>query len=95
MIYRGWESSCAAWMAMTSASSMVCGLMPCVCWIWASALIRSRRRAARRLPLAPARELFAQVVRVWQYAAYAGRLPAQAEFEALLDAASVQWEWRR
>ncbi|MBO9717272.1 MAG: DUF4129 domain-containing protein [Pseudoxanthomonas sp.] len=52
-------------------------------------------RAARTLPLATARELFAQVVRMWQYAAYAGRLPAQSEFDALLDAASLQWQWRR
>lgn len=51
-------------------------------------------RAARQLPLAAARELFARMVRVWQYAAYAGRLPEQAEFDALLDAARVQWEWR-
>jgi len=52
-------------------------------------------RASRHLPLAAARELFAKVVRVWQYAAYAGRLPTQDEFEALLDAASLQWEWQR
>jgi hypothetical protein len=52
-------------------------------------------RVARRLPLPAARELFAQVVRMWQYAAYAGRLPAQVEFDALLDAASLQWEWPR
>jgi hypothetical protein len=52
-------------------------------------------RVARRLPAPAARELFAQVVRMWQYAAYAGRLPAQVEFDALLDAASLQWEWRR
>ncbi|AKC86898.1 DUF4129 domain-containing protein [Pseudoxanthomonas suwonensis] len=52
-------------------------------------------RAARRLPLDAARELFAGVVRVWQYAAYAGRLPEQDEFESLLDAARVQWGWSR
>ena len=52
-------------------------------------------RASRHLPLAAARALFAKVVRVWQYAAYAGRLPAQDEFDALLDAATLQWEWRR
>jgi len=51
-------------------------------------------RAARRLPLAAARELFARVVRVWQYAAYAGRLPAQDEFDALLDDARAHWGWR-
>jgi len=52
-------------------------------------------RAARKLPLATARELFARVVRVWQYAAYGGRLPETDEFDALLDAARLQWEWRR
>jgi hypothetical protein len=51
-------------------------------------------RASRKLPLEAARALFAQVVRVWQYAAYAGRLPAQDEFDALLDSARVQWGWR-
>lgn len=51
-------------------------------------------RAARALPRATARELFARVVGVWQYAAYAGRLPEDGEFEALLDVARVQWEWR-
>ncbi|GAB3510627.1 DUF4129 domain-containing protein [Pseudoxanthomonas daejeonensis] len=51
-------------------------------------------RASRKLPLPAARELFAQVVRVWQYAAYAGRLPAESEFDSLLDAARTQWAWR-
>ena len=51
-------------------------------------------RAARKLPLPAARELFARVVRVWQYAAYAGRLPDETEFDSLLDAARAQWAWR-
>ncbi|WP_242003000.1 DUF4129 domain-containing protein, partial [Vulcaniibacterium tengchongense] len=43
-------------------------------------------RAARRLPQAEDRDLFARAVRVWQYAAYAQRLPGAEEFEALLAA---------
>lgn len=50
-------------------------------------------RIARHLHDAPARDLFASTVRVWQHAAYAGRLPAEAEFEALLDRSSAQWGW--
>ncbi|WP_372016857.1 DUF4129 domain-containing protein [Pseudoxanthomonas sp. 10H] len=52
-------------------------------------------RASRQLPVAAARELFGRVVRAWEYAAYAGRFPARQEFESLLEAASLQWEWRR
>ena len=51
--------------------------------------------ASRRLPADAARELFAQVVRTWQYAAYAGRLPKDTEFEAMLDASHAQWGWGR
>lgn len=50
-------------------------------------------RAARRLPLDAARELFARTVRVWQHAAYAGRLPEQAEFDGLLEASQAHWGW--
>ncbi len=50
-------------------------------------------RASRRLPDEPARSLFAQTVRTWQYAAYAGRFPDDAGFDALLDAARAQWRW--
>ena len=41
-------------------------------------------RAAQRMPLEADRQLFVQVVRTWQYAAYAGRLPDAAQFETLL-----------
>ncbi len=50
-------------------------------------------RIARGLHDGPSRELFARTVRVWQHAAYAGRLPEEAEFEALLASASAQWGW--
>jgi len=51
-------------------------------------------RAARHLPPDAARELFARTVRIWQHAAYAGRLPAHEEFHGLLDASRLQWGWR-
>lgn len=41
-------------------------------------------RAAQRMPLEADRQLFVQVVRTWQYAAYAGRLPDATQFETLL-----------
>ena len=41
-------------------------------------------RLARQLPEAGERELFARVVKVWQYAAYAGRLPRADDFDQLL-----------
>ncbi len=42
-------------------------------------------RTSRRLPHAEDRQLFARIVRVWQYAAYAQRLPSEADFTGLLD----------
>ncbi|MCD9029513.1 DUF4129 domain-containing protein [Luteimonas sp. BDR2-5] len=42
-------------------------------------------RISRRMPEAADRAAFASVVRVWQRAAYARRLPGDAEFDALLD----------
>ena len=39
------------------------------------------------------RRLFARMVRTWQYAAYAGRLPSDAEFQALLDDLRQQYGW--
>ncbi|WP_374012847.1 DUF4129 domain-containing protein [Pseudoxanthomonas koreensis] len=51
-------------------------------------------RIARRLPDGQSRELFARTVRVWQYTAYAGRLPDAPEFEALLLQAQEHWGWR-
>ncbi len=50
-------------------------------------------RASRRMPDAEDRSLFARMVRVWQYAAYAQRLPAQDEFEALLSHLQQRYRW--
>jgi len=51
-------------------------------------------RASRRLPEDSDRTLFARMVRTWQYAAYAGRLPDDAAFDALLDELHQQYRWR-
>ncbi|MGV8961442.1 MAG: DUF4129 domain-containing protein [Stenotrophomonas sp.] len=51
-------------------------------------------RASRRMPLQSDRELFARVVRTWQYAAYAGRMPAEDAFESLLHDLRQQYGWR-
>ena len=50
-------------------------------------------RASRRMPQDADRRLFARMVRTWQYAAYAGRLPSDAEFQALLDDLRQQYGW--
>jgi hypothetical protein len=50
-------------------------------------------RASRRMPDGEDRNLFARMVRVWQYAAYAQRLPAQDEFEALLSSLQQRNRW--
>jgi hypothetical protein len=50
-------------------------------------------RAARALPETADRDAFARVVRIWQYAAYAERLPADDEFDALLDTLSQRFGW--
>ncbi|RDZ26404.1 DUF4129 domain-containing protein [Lysobacter silvisoli] len=50
-------------------------------------------RASRRMPLAEDREAFASTVRTWQYAAYAQRLPALEEFDALLGLLSRRFGW--
>ena len=50
-------------------------------------------RASRKMPLAEDREAFAGTVRVWQYAAYAQRLPAIDEFDALLRTLSQRFGW--
>ncbi|MCW5580737.1 MAG: DUF4129 domain-containing protein [Luteimonas sp.] len=52
-------------------------------------------RAARRLPDAGDRDAFARMVRVWQYAAYARRLPGEDEFERLLGELSQRFGWAR
>lgn len=50
-------------------------------------------RASRRMPDADDRAAFARIVRVWQYAAYAQRLPAGDEFESLLGSLSQRFGW--
>ena len=52
-------------------------------------------RAAAALAPEAGRILFTRTVRTWQYAAYAGRLPEDHAFEALLDEATACWGWRR
>jgi hypothetical protein len=51
-------------------------------------------RASRRMPQEADRTLFAQVVRVWQYAAYAGRLPEPEDFETLATTLQTRFRWR-
>ncbi len=51
-------------------------------------------RASRRMPDEADHTLFARIVRVWQYAAYAGRLPDDAEFDALASTLQQQFRWR-
>ena len=50
-------------------------------------------RASRRQPEEADRGLFARMVRTWQYAAYAQRLPAEAEFDALLGELQQRYRW--
>lgn len=50
-------------------------------------------RASRRMPDGEDRSLFAQMVRVWQYAAYAQQLPAQEEFDDLLSSLQQRYRW--
>ena len=50
-------------------------------------------RAAQRQPEEADRGLFARMVRVWQYAAYAQRLPQAEEFEALIAALQARYRW--
>jgi hypothetical protein len=51
-------------------------------------------RASRRMPDEADRRLFARVVQVWQYAAYAGRLPDTDAFDTLADTLQQQFRWR-
>ncbi|KMM74636.1 membrane protein [Xanthomonas sp. NCPPB 1128] len=51
-------------------------------------------RAAQRLPDDADRGLFARMVRVWQHAAYAGRLPEDSAFDALVDDLQRQFRWQ-
>ncbi|OBU57501.1 DUF4129 domain-containing protein [Stenotrophomonas maltophilia] len=50
-------------------------------------------RASRRMPDATDRDLFARIVRMWQYAAYGGRLPSRVDFDALADTLRQQYRW--
>ncbi|MGE8279252.1 MAG: DUF4129 domain-containing protein [Stenotrophomonas sp.] len=50
-------------------------------------------RASRRMPRTEDQQLFAQVVRTWQYAAYAGRLPSDSEFDALAAQLHQHFGW--
>jgi hypothetical protein len=50
-------------------------------------------RASRRLPQAEDRNVFARIVRTWQYAAYAERLPGDDEFDALVGDLQQRYGW--
>ncbi|KRA41576.1 DUF4129 domain-containing protein [Pseudoxanthomonas sp. Root630] len=50
-------------------------------------------RASRRMPRAEDRQAFALMVRVWQYAAYGQRLPADNEFDALVGELQLRYGW--
>lgn len=50
-------------------------------------------RASRHMPAEPDRQLFARVVRIWQYAAYAGLMPDDAAFESLLHDLQLHYGW--
>jgi len=50
-------------------------------------------RASRRMPRAEDRQAFALMVRVWQYAAYGQRLPADNEFDALVGELQQRYGW--
>ncbi|WP_394001942.1 DUF4129 domain-containing protein [Luteimonas sp. WGS1318] len=52
-------------------------------------------RAARRMPDAGDRGAFAEMVRVWQRAAYGQRLPDDAGLDALLDTLAPRFGWAR
>ena len=51
-------------------------------------------RASRRMPDDADRTLFARMVRVWQYAAYGGRLPEPEDFDELASTLQSQFRWR-
>jgi hypothetical protein len=52
-------------------------------------------RASRRMPVAADRDAFARMVRTWQYAAYAQRLPREGEFDDLLGVLAQRFGWAR
>ncbi|GAB3338867.1 DUF4129 domain-containing protein [Marilutibacter aestuarii] len=51
-------------------------------------------RASRRMREPADREAFEAMVRQWQYAAYAGRLPSEEAFEAQLALLADRFHWR-
>jgi len=51
-------------------------------------------RASRRMPQPADRDLFARIVRMWQYAAYGGRLPTRDEFDGLAATLRQQFGWK-
>jgi len=51
-------------------------------------------RASRRLPAAEDREVFAELVRIWQRAAYGRRMPDAAAFDALIGRLAPRFGWR-
>ncbi|WP_334179095.1 DUF4129 domain-containing protein [Pseudoxanthomonas sp.] len=50
-------------------------------------------RASRRLPQLEDRRAFADIVRTWQYAAYAERLPVDETFDALVGELQLRFGW--
>ncbi|MBD9480818.1 DUF4129 domain-containing protein [Pseudoxanthomonas sp. PXM02] len=50
-------------------------------------------RASRRMPQAEDRQVFARIVRIWQYAAYGERLPGDDEFDALVGELQQRYGW--
>jgi hypothetical protein len=52
-------------------------------------------RASRRLPQAEDQGLFARMVRTWQHAAYAQRLPSAEDFESLVAQLQQRFGWSR
>ncbi|WP_101926282.1 MULTISPECIES: DUF4129 domain-containing protein [Luteimonas] len=78
LLYRG---SVAA-MATRAGATLVPGATEAECL-----------RVSRRLPDPEDRAAFAGVVRVWQRAAYAQRLPDDAEFDALLATLAPRFGW--
>jgi hypothetical protein len=46
------------------------------------------------MPVEADRSLFARIVRVWQYAAYAGQLPTDDDFDTLASTLQAQFGWR-
>lgn len=68
-------------MAVRTGAVLVPGATEAECLRTAKALHEEDRRA------------FSQMIRMWQYAAYAGRIPDGDEFEAMLQRLSVRFGW--